>query len=213
MDNLRESSWYFDVRLLGFPWRTAGTEKGWITGCLDQYIGGIEHAILHLLYFPIFHPSAQEMRWVNVEEPFTRLLTQGMVCKEVYECSRDGYLYPNEVEGDGENVRCRKCGSPIQAGRLEKIPSRRRMLWTRVLDRKIRGRHGEDVLPLCLTSRKGLDWNDQGVEGSSRFLNRVWRLVYEQHPRLLGVKPLPAGTMVDGDPTSLRQKTHQTIKR
>ena len=215
MDTFVESSWYFDrfacSDFHGGPLDRKRVDY-WMP--VDQYIGGIEHAILHLLYSRFFTRVLKEMRWVNVEEPFTRLLTQGMVCKEVYECSRDGYLYPNEVEGDGEKVRCRKCGSPIQAGRLEKMSkSKKNVVDPEYLIEK----YGADTARMfCLFAsppEKDLDWNDQGVEGSSRFLNRVWRLVYEQHPRLLGVKPLPAGTMVDGDPMSLRQKTHQTIKK
>ena len=215
MDTFVESSWYFDrfacSDFHGGPLDRKRVDY-WMP--VDQYIGGIEHAILHLLYSRFFTRVLKEMRWVNVEEPFTRLLTQGMVCKEVYECSRDGYLYPNEVEGDGENVRCRKCGSPIQAGRLEKMSkSKKNVVDPEYLIEK----YGADTARMfCLFAsppEKDLDWNDQGVEGSSRFLHRVWRLVYEQHPRLLGMKPLPAGTTVDGDPMSLRQKTHQTIKK
>ena len=215
MDTFVESSWYFDrfacSDFHGGPLDRKRVDY-WMP--VDQYIGGIEHAILHLLYSRFFTRVLKEMRWVNVEEPFTRLLTQGMVCKEVYECSRDGYLYPNEVEGDGENVRCRKCGSPIQAGRLEKMSkSKKNVVDPEYLIEK----YGADTARMfCLFAsppEKDLDWNDQGVEGSSRFLHRVWRLVYEQHPRLLGMKPLPAGTMLDSDPMSLRQKTHQTIKK
>jgi len=215
MDTFVESSWYFDrfacSDFHGGPLDRKRVDY-WMP--VDQYIGGIEHAILHLLYSRFFTRVLKEMGWVNVEEPFTRLLTQGMVCKEVYECSRDGYLYPNEVEGDGENVRCRKCGSPIQEGRLEKMSkSKKNVVDPEYLIEK----YGADTARMfCLFAsppEKDLDWNDQGVEGSSRFLNRVWRLVYEQHLRLHGVEPLPAGTMLDGDPMSLRQKTHRTIKK
>jgi leucyl-tRNA synthetase len=78
-------------------------------------------------------------------------------------------------------------------------------------------KYGADTARMfCLFAsppEKDLDWSDQGVEGSARFLNRVWRLFYEQHPHLQNVKPLPFGTVLEGDQKSLRQKTHKTIQK
>jgi leucyl-tRNA synthetase len=215
MDTFVESSWYFD-RFASPDYDQGPLDKKrvdyWMP--VDQYIGGIEHAILHLLYSRFFTRVLREMGWVSVEEPFTNLLTQGMVCKEVYECPKDGYLFPEEAEGQGETIRCRKCGSQISIGRLEKMSkSKKNVVDPEYLIEK----YGADTARMfCLFAsppEKDLDWSDQGVEGSARFLNRVWRLFYEQHHRLQNVKPLPFGTILDGDRKFLRQKVHKTIKK
>jgi leucyl-tRNA synthetase len=156
----------------------------------------------------------KEMGFLSAEEPFTNLLTQGMVCKEVYECPKDGYLFPDEAEGQGETLRCRKCGGPISVGRLEKMSKSKR----NVIDPEyLIEQYGADTARMfCLFAsppEKDLDWSDQGVEGSARFLNRVWRLFYEQHPRLQDVKPFPFGAVLEGEQKLLRQKIHKTIKK
>lgn len=215
MDTFVESSWYFD-RFACPDYHKGPLDKNrvdyWMP--VDQYIGGIEHAILHLLYSRFFTRVLKEMGWVSIEEPFTNLLTQGMVCKEVYECPRDGYLFPDEVESQGENFICRKCGHQISIGRLEKMSkSKKNVVDPEYLIQK----YGADTARMfCLFAsppEKDLDWSDQGVEGSARFLNRVWRLFYEQHQRVQNVKPLPFGTALEGEKKFLRQKTHKTIKK
>ncbi len=215
MDTFVESSWYFD-RFACPDYDKGPLDKKrvdyWMP--VDQYIGGIEHAILHLLYSRFFTRVLKEMGWVSVEEPFTNLLTQGMVCKEVCACPRDGYLYPEEVETQGETFRCRKCGAQILPGRLEKMSKGKK----NVVDPEyLIEKYGADTARIfCLFAsppEKDLDWSDQGVDGSGRFLNRVWRLMYEYYLRLKDVKPLPFGTAVEGDQKSLRQKTHKTIKK
>jgi leucyl-tRNA synthetase len=154
------------------------------------------------------------MDLIGMEEPFTNLLTQGMVCKEIYECPRDGYLFPAEVESREEKVYCRKCGGEIAVGRLEKMSkSKKNVVDPEYLIEK----YGADTARIfCLFAsppEKDLDWSDQGVDGSARFLNRVWRLVYDQHLRLKDLAPLPHGAALDGDPKLLRQRTHKTIKK
>jgi leucyl-tRNA synthetase len=215
MDTFVESSWYFD-RFACPDYHEGPLDKKrvdyWMP--VDQYIGGIEHAILHLLYSRFFTRVLKEMGLLSIEEPFTNLLTQGMVCKEVFECPRDGYLFPEEVEMQGETFRCRKCGSEISAGRLEKMSKSKK----NVIDPEyLIERYGADTARMfCLFAsppEKDLDWSDQGVEGSARFLNRVWRLFYEQQPRLQEVRPLPLGVALEGNQKLLRQKTHKTIKK
>lgn len=215
MDTFVESSWYFD-RFACPDYHEAPLDRKrvdyWMP--VDQYIGGIEHAILHLLYSRFFTRVLKEMGLVSIQEPFTNLLTQGMVCKEVYECPRDGYLFPDEVESQGETIRCRKCGGPITVGRLEKMSkSKRNVVDPEYLIEK----YGADTARMfCLFAsppEKDLDWSDQGVDGSFRFLNRVWRLFYDHHDRLKDVESLPLGTALEGGQKQLQQKTHKTIKK
>jgi leucyl-tRNA synthetase len=215
MDTFVESSWYFD-RFACPDYHQGPLDKKrvdyWMP--VDQYIGGIEHAILHLLYSRFFTRVLKKMGWVSVEEPFTNLLTQGMVCKEVLECPKDGYLFPDEVERKGEAFHCRKCGGQVVGGRLEKMSkSKRNVVDPEYLIEK----YGADTARIfCLFAappEKDLDWSDQGVEGSFRFLNRVWRLFFEQVSQLRNAASLPIGTSVEGDAKLLRQKTHKTIKK
>jgi leucyl-tRNA synthetase len=215
MDTFVESSWYFD-RFACPDYHKGPLDRKrvdyWMP--VDQYIGGIEHAILHLLYSRFFTRVLKEMGFVSVEEPFSNLLTQGMVCKEVYECSRDGYLFPDEVERKGELFHCRKCGGQISVGRLEKMSkSKRNVVDPEYLIEK----YGADTARMfCLFAsppEKDLDWSDQGVDGSSRFLSRVWRLFYDHHHHLNERKVLPFGMALEGSPKLLRQKIHKTIKK
>jgi leucyl-tRNA synthetase len=214
MDTFVESSWYFD-RFACPDHDKSPLDKMrvdyWMP--VDQYIGGIEHAILHLLYSRFFTRVIKELGWVSVEEPFLNLLTQGMVCKEVVECPKDGYLFPNEVE-EGERTLCRKCGNQISVGRLEKMSKSKKNV---VDPEHLIEEYGADTARIfCLFAsppEKDLDWSNQGVEGSARFLNRVWRLFYEQKPYLQNIKSLPYGEILEGDYKSLRQKIHKTIKK
>lgn len=215
MDTFVESSWYFE-RFACPDYHEGPLDRKrvdyWMP--VDQYIGGIEHAILHLLYSRFFTRVLKEMGYVNVEEPFTNLLTQGMVCKEVYECSKDGYLFPEEVEPREDGLRCRKCGSKVPSGRIEKMSKSKK----NVVDPEyLIERFGADTARMfCLFAsppEKDLEWSDKGVEGSARFLNRVWRLVYEKHKELKDIKPFSTGVNLDGDLRLLRHKVHRTIKK
>jgi leucyl-tRNA synthetase len=215
MDTFVESSWYFD-RYACPDYDQGPLDKirvdYWMP--VDQYIGGIEHAILHLLYSRFFTRVLKEMGYVSVDEPFTNLLTQGMVCKEVYECPKDGYLFPDEVVVEGERILCRKCSNPISIGRLEKMSKSKKNV---VDPEHLIEEFGADTARIfCLFAsppEKDLDWSNQGVEGSARFLNRVWRLFYEQDPHLQNVKSLPFGEILEGVYKSLQQKIHKTIKK
>ncbi len=215
MDTFVESSWYFE-RYCSSRYSDGMFDRKavqyWMP--VDQYIGGIEHAILHLLYSRYFTRVLKDFGLVGYKEPFTRLLTQGMVCKETLKCPKHGFLYPEEIVEDQQLKTCKHCGERVEVGRIEKMSKSKR----NVVDPNVLiDRYGADTLRLfCLFAappQRDLDWSDQGVEGSHRFLNRVWRLVAEHADQLKEVKPFEGQQGIAGDSKQLYRKTHQTIKR
>jgi leucyl-tRNA synthetase len=180
MDTFVESSWYFD-RFASPHYDEGPLNKEQVDYWMpvDQYIGGIEHAILHLLYSRFFARVLRELGLVKDKEPFTRLLTQGMVIKDGAKMSK---ARGNVVDPE-----------------------------------YLVSKYGADTARMfCLFAsppEKDLDWSDQGVEGSFRFLNRVWRLVYENHHWLKETDPYAGTSPLDQDTRTLRQKVHKTIKK
>jgi leucyl-tRNA synthetase len=179
MDTFVQSSWYFlrycSPRFACGPLDRAAVEH-WMP--VDQYIGGIEHAVLHLLYARFFTKVLRDLGYCNVDEPFSNLLTQGMVIK------------------DGAKMSKSK-GNVVDPNALIE-------------------RYGADTARLfslfAAPPEKDLDWSDQGVDGSFRFLNRVWRLVFEVLPAIKGAgAPVPAE--LAGEAKNLRRAVHKTIKK
>ncbi|MCF8023860.1 MAG: leucine--tRNA ligase [Desulfobacteraceae bacterium] len=216
MDTFVESSWYFE------RYCSPNYDKGmfdpeavdyWMP--VDQYIGGVEHAVMHLLYSRYFTRVLKDLGLVNFEEPFTRLLTQGMVSKETQHCQEHGYLYPEETENRDESVFCKKCGRPVEIGRVEKMSKSKKNI---IDPNQLVEHYGADTVRLfCLFAsppERDLEWSEQGVEGGYRFLNRIWRLAENWIPRL---KDTPAykdaPTDLDEETRDLYIKTHQTIKK
>jgi leucyl-tRNA synthetase len=211
MDTFVESSWYFD-RFACPDYDEGILDRRRVDYWLpvDQYIGGIEHAILHLLYSRFFTKVLRDEGILGEDEPFTRLLTQGMVCKEVIRCPSHGLLYPDEVK-DGH---CTHCGKPVEIGGKEKMSKSKK----NVVDPEyLIARYGADTTRLfCLFAsppEKDLDWSDQGVEGSSRFLHRVWRMVLNRLENVEGVSSPAAGEIFEGAERELHRRTHRTIKK
>jgi leucyl-tRNA synthetase len=216
MDTFVESSWYFE-RYCSPGWDTGmfDTEAVDYWMPVDQYIGGVEHAILHLLYSRYFTRVLKDLGLVKFKEPFTRLLTQGMVCKETYRCPDHGFLLPDEIDTTGDTPVCTRCAKPVDVGRVEKMSKSKK----NVVDPKLLlGRYGADTTRLfCLFAappERDLEWSEQGVDGSARFLNRVWRLAHGLMASIRTAQPYtgPAGHLVP-ELRTVYQKTHQTIER
>ncbi len=216
MDTFVESSWYFE-RYCSPQCHYAMFDSRDVDYFMpvDQYIGGVEHAILHLLYSRFFTRVLHDMGLVKFKEPFTRLLTQGMVCKETVTCPQHKFLLPEQVKVDGGQLKCTLCGRTVIQGRVEKMSKSKR----NVIDpNDLLKRYGADTTRLfCLFAappERDLDWNEQGVEGSARFLKRVWRLIYTWHAQLADVEPY-AGPIdgLEGDVRDLYKKTHAVIRK
>ena len=212
MDTFVESSWYFDRFCSPHFDKKPGLDKEavhyWMP--VDQYIGGIEHAILHLLYSRFYTKVLRDLGVLNLDEPFTNLLTQGMVCKETMKCKEHGFLYPEEVK-DG---KCVNCGLDVKIGKTEKMS---KSLKNVVDPDYLIGEYGADTARIfCLFAappEKDLEWSDQGVDGSFRFLNRVWRIVMDYLDDIRDIEPFDGKSDLDGEMKNLRKKTHQTIKK
>jgi leucyl-tRNA synthetase len=217
MDTFVESSWYFE-RYCSPRCDTAMFDQAavdyWMP--VDQYIGGVEHAILHLLYSRYYTRVLETLGLVKFKEPFTRLLTQGMVCKETTACPQHGFLFPEEVVEEGESDRnCKKCGRPVIVGRVEKMSKSKK----NVIDPNVLlDQYGADTTRLfCLFAappERDLEWSEQGVEGSYRFLQRVWRLAECWLPLVADYAAgATDGRSPGAETKELHRKTHATIKR
>ena len=211
MDTFICSSWYFFRYCSPREDNAVFTEKDanyWMP--VDQYIGGIEHAILHLLSARFYTKMLRDFGYLGVDEPFTNLLTQGMVCKETQRCPEHGYLFPEEAK----EGKCVQCGREVEIGKTEKMS---KSLKNVVDPDYLIQAYGADTARIfCLFAsppEKELEWSDQGVEGSFRFLCRVWRIVMDYLEEIWDAEPFAGRETLEGDLKALRRKTHQTIRK
>jgi len=212
MDTFVESSWYFDRFCSARHDVKPGLDRKkldyWMP--VDQYIGGIEHAILHLLYARFYTKMLRDFGFLGVDEPFTNLLTQGMVCKETMRCPEHGYLFPDEVK----EGKCTQCGREVQIGKTEKMSKSLKNIVDP--DYLIQAYGADTARVFCLFAsppEKDLEWSDQGVDGSFRFLSRIWRIVMDYLEEIRDVEPFAGLGTLEGDLKALRRKTHQTIRK
>ena len=226
MDTFMESSWYF-FRYMSpkFAEGMVSTEAAKYWGAVDQYIGGIEHAILHLLYARFFTKLMRDEGLVNVDEPFERLLTQGMVVCETYYRENDkggkDWINPADVEltfddkGRPVSAVLKADGLPVVISGTEKMSKSKN---NGVDPQELINAYGADTARLFMMfaapPEQSLEWSDSGVEGAHRFLRRLWRTVYEYLKQGGAVKAF-AGNQ-DGlskELKDLRHKLHSTIAK
>ncbi|MBF0359059.1 MAG: leucine--tRNA ligase [Magnetococcales bacterium] len=214
MDTFMESSWYF-LRYCCPDENSAPLNQEEVNHWMpvDQYVGGIEHAVLHLLYARFFHKALRDIGEVKCDEPFLNLLTQGMVRKDTLNCPQHGWLYPDEVaESDGK-FSCVKCNAEVSVGRNEKMSKSK----NNVIDpNDLIAGYGADTARIFMLFAappdQDLEWNESGVDGAWRFLNRLWRMVQDIQERHGDSSPA-SKTPNDASLKKLRAKTHETIDR
>jgi len=174
MDTFVDSNWYLyrycDPHNDAAPFAREKVDR-WFP--VDLYVGGIEHATMHLIYFRFWTRMMHDLGLIGTREPVARLLTQGMVCMETRRCPEHGWLYPQQAAGG----RCSECGREVIVGRSEKMSKSKNNL---VEPDELLKKYGADTLRLfCLFAappEKGLEWSDEGIAGARRFLDRLWRL-------------------------------------
>jgi len=220
-DTFFESSWYY-ARYCSSDCRTAMLDeraKYWLP--VDQYVGGIEHAVLHLLYARFFHKLMRDQGLVDCDEPFARLLTQGMVVAETY--YREGaegrkhWFNPADVKverdekGRPTGAVLEKDGAPVIYGGIEKMSKSKN---NGVDPQALTDRYGADTVRLytMFTSPpdQSLEWNDEGVEGASRFLKRLWFLAAKNADALSDAQ-LPG--RLDAVSDTARREVHTALKK
>ena len=223
MDTFVESSWYY-ARYASPHYEGGLVEKSaadhWLP--VDQYIGGIEHAILHLLYARFFHKLMRDEGLVSSNEPFKNLLTQGMVVADTYFRKLDNggkdFFNPDDVviERDAKakiiGATLKSDGLPVEIGGTQKMS---KSLNNGVDPQSMIEQYGADTCRLFMMFASppdaSLEWSDSGVEGSHRFLKRVWRLAHT-HVDLGLPGALDIGTLNDGQKV-IRRAIHQAIKQ
>jgi len=198
LDTFVDSSWYF-IRFASQPadrpFDRAEAEK-WLP--VAQYIGGVEHAILHLLYARFWTRALERLGKIGVSEPFKGLFTQGMVTHETYRAGDGSWLSPDEVKRDGDDWVHIESGAPVTPGRVEKMSKSKR---NTVDPEPILARYGADAVRWFMLSdsppERDLEWSEGGIEGASRFVQRVWRLA--------------SNTGGGGEDEALKRKLHRAI--
>ena len=209
MDTFVDSSWYF-ARFCS-PQATVPTDSNavgyWLP--VDQYIGGVEHAILHLLYARFFTRAMHKTGHSPIDEPFKGLFTQGMVTHETYKDAQGKWVTPKEVSlRDGKVVHA-ATGEPITIGPVESMSKSKKNV---VDPDDIIGAYGADTARWFMLSdtppERDIEWTAGGVEGAYRFLQRVWRVVNEAAEKGGGGS---APAEMGSEALELRRATHKSI--
>jgi leucyl-tRNA synthetase len=212
MDTFVDSSWYY-LRFINSQTADKIFDRDDVDHWLpvDQYVGGVEHAILHLLYARFITKALHDMGHLGFKEPFARLFTQGMVCHVAYRCAEHGWLYPKDVSGD-DNA-CPQCGKELEVSSFKMSKSKRNV----VDPKEIVDYYGADTERLYTMFMgppdRDIDWTDDGIRGAFRFLNRVWHLIISNIEQLGPVGSIADPSTLDDAAASLWRRVHRTIKK
>ncbi|GAB5387905.1 MAG: leucine--tRNA ligase [Alphaproteobacteria bacterium] len=210
-DTFYESSWYF-ARFASQP-ENKGFDKAeadyWLP--VDQYIGGIEHAVMHLLYSRFFMRALKQCGYTDISEPFAGLMTQGMVIKESFRAENGDWLYPEDVEERDGSFVSKLDGQPVTLGRKEKMSKSKRNV---VGLEDICENFGADAARFYLMSdsppEKEMEWSDGGIKGVWRYVSKLHKLVVEPAVPLADVgAPLPNN--LSDKAVALRKDVHKAI--
>ncbi len=218
MDTFVDSSWYF--ARFAAPSETAAVEKDaadyWLP--VNQYIGGIEHAILHLLYARWFCRAMTECELLSVDEPFENLFTQGMVVHETYLDSDDKkplkerWLLPDEVVKKDGKVLHEETGEPVIVGPIEKMSKSKKNV---VSPDDIADTYGADAARWFMLSdsppERDVEWTDSGVEGAWRLVGRIWDAIEPAKDALKAHDLSKPPAEIDEAGIALRRATHAAV--
>ncbi|MEM9603946.1 MAG: leucine--tRNA ligase [Pseudomonadota bacterium] len=223
-DTFFQSSWYYARYCCpGANGMLDERANHWLS--IDQYIGGIEHAVMHLLYFRYFHKLMRDMGLVDSDEPALRYLPQGMVVSETFyredTAGKKTYFAPNEValsrdsRGAIVGATLLEDGDAVTVGKIQKMSKSKN---NGVDPQEMIDRYGADTVRLftmfASPPDQSLEWKEAGVEGMHRFIKRLWRAVHN-HVTEGGEQPVAAldVNLCSDDDRALRAKTHSTIKK
>ncbi|MGE4250686.1 MAG: leucine--tRNA ligase [Parvibaculaceae bacterium] len=210
-DTFIDSSWYF-ARFCS-PHAHVPVDRAearyWMP--VDQYIGGVEHAILHLLYSRFYARAMTITGHLDLKEPFASLFTQGMVVHETFRTADGEWILPAEVERRGDGFVHIKTGEEILTGGIEKMSKSKKNV---VDPEAIIDRYGADTARWFVLSdtppERDIEWTENGVEGAWRFTQRIWRLVADAQQKSAGAeKGIPAD--ISADALELRRATHRAL--
>ncbi|MGH6879249.1 MAG: leucine--tRNA ligase, partial [Rhizomicrobium sp.] len=209
LDTFVDSSWYFARFCNTAATRPVDRKAAQYWLPVDQYIGGIEHAILHLLYARFFTRGLRQLGYTDIDEPFAGLFTQGMVCHETYRDAAGQWLTPEEVEKSGDTARRRVTGEIVEIGPSEKMSKSRKNV---VAPESIIDIYGADTIRWFMLSdtppERDIEWTEAGAEGCWRFVQRVHRLATETE----GIaEPGPMPETLPEPALELRRATHRAI--
>ncbi len=224
MDTFVDSAWYY-MRYCSPGSDDAMVDERadyWMP--MDQYIGGIEHAVLHLLYARFWTKVMRDLGLVSFDEPFTNLFTQGMLLNEsYYRVEADGrtrWFYPSDVEltfderGKPTAARLKSDGRPVEMGGIEKMSKSKNNV---VLPGDIIAQHGADTARLFTMFAGPPDqsaaWSHSGVEGGARFLRRLWQFGVLWRDTLAGGGPAPDPATLSREAADIRREVHEVLRQ